>query len=194
MSNDNDRKIWENLKVPDIEEQYKKEAEKLLKMINEQMQFYYNHGATKYVDILELHQIIRKIEKFESNVYGIAALKNELIEDMHTLIQHFEKKIREEQRLYSIKYNNLKEEIEALTKENNKLILLIVLFQWYLYPKYKKTESKLASLKKQLKHFEYKEQQYKRTMLNTEQLIKIAYGFREKYLNVKPPTENSSQE
>ena len=35
MSNDDNNRIWKNLKVPDIESQYKKDAEKLLKMINE---------------------------------------------------------------------------------------------------------------------------------------------------------------
>lgn len=36
MSNDDNNRIWKNLKVSDIESQYKKDAEKLLKMINEQ--------------------------------------------------------------------------------------------------------------------------------------------------------------
>lgn len=178
---------YDNINIPKFEDLYKQEARRLLKMVNDQMELYYKKNNEDNVDILNLYQVIKKIENFESQAPGINGLKAELVKDMHTMIEHFFKEIQELKAKQTKEILNIKDEIDKLEKKKNGYILGILLLQVYLLPPYIKIENRIKSLKTRLNRLETIEKQEKRINLKTEQLIRVSHGFREKYLNIKNP-------
>lgn len=156
-------------------------------MVNDQMELYYKKNNEDNVDILNLYQVIKKIENFESQAPGINGLKAELVKDMHTMIEHFFKEIQELKAKQTKEILNIKDEIDKLEKKKNGYILGILLLQVYLLHPYIKIENRIKTLKTRLNSLETIEKHEKRINLKTEQLIRVSHGFREKYLNIKNP-------
>lgn len=178
---------YSNLSIPNLEELYKAEAQRLLKAINEQMEYYYKKSILNNVDALELYQVAQKINKFESNVPGIDILKKSLSDDVLAAVAYIEKEHRKKSEVRINRTVALQEDLYKLKKQSKFYICLIVLFQWYLFPKYKDVSNKIKALEKELKAIEKEESKEKRASLDTEQLIKMSHIFREKYLNIPLP-------
>lgn len=178
---------YSNMNIPNLEELYKAEAQRLLKAINEQMEYYYKKSILNNVDALELYQVAQKINKFESNVPGIDILKKSLSDDVLAAVAYIEKEYKKKSEIRVNRTVTLQEDLYKLKKQNNFYICLIVLFQWYLFPKYKEVNNKIKILEAELKEIEKEESKEKRASLNTEQLIKMSHIFREKYLNIPIP-------
>lgn len=187
----NQENDYSNLNIPNLEELYKVEAQRLLKSINEQMEYYYKKSILKNVDALELYQVVQKIKKFQSEVPGIDILKKSLSDDVLAVIAYIEKEYRKNSEYRTKRIITLQDEWNQLEKQNRVYIFLIILFQWYLYPKYKENNNKIKKLKYELDSIEKEEYTEKRASLNTEQLIKMSHIFREKYLNIPIPTSQN---
>lgn len=178
---------YSNLNIPNLEDLYKAEAQRLLKSINEQMEYYYKKSILNNVDALELYQVAQKINKFESNVPGIDILKKSLSDDVLAAVAYIEKEHRKKSEVRINRTVMLQEDLYKLKKQNNFYVCSIVLFQWYLFPKYKDVSNKIKALETELKAIEKEETKEKRASLNTDLLIKMSHIFREKYLNIPIP-------
>lgn len=187
----NQENAYSNLNIPNLEELYKAEAQRLLKSINEQMEYYYKKSILKNVDALELYQVAQKINKFESNVPGIDILKQSLSDDVLAAVAYIEKEYRKKCEYRTSQIITIQDELNKLEKQNRVYIFLIILFQWYLYPKYQNNNNRIKELEYELKSIEIEESKEKRASLNTEQLIKMSHIFREKYLNIPIPTSQN---
>ncbi len=187
----NQENAYSNLNIPNLEELYKAEAQRLLKSINEQMEYYYKKSILKNVDALELYQVAQKINKFESNVPGIDILKQSLSDDVLAAVAYIEKEYRKKCEYRTSQIITIQDELNKLEKQNRVYIFLIILFQWYLYPKYQNNNNRIKELEYELKSIEIEESKEKRASLNTEQLIKMSQIFREKYLNIPIPTSQN---
>ena len=187
----NQENAYSNLNIPNLEELYKAEAQRLLKSINEQMEYYYKKSILKNVEALELYQVAQKINKFESNVPGIDILKQSLSDDVLAAVAYIEKEYRKKCEYRTSQIITIQDELNKLEKQNRVYIFLIILFQWYLYPKYQNNNNRIKELEYELKSIEIEESKEKRASLNTEQLIKMSHIFREKYLNIPIPTSQN---
>ena len=187
----NQENAYSNLNIPNLEELYKAEAQRLLKSINEQMEYYYKKSILKNVDALELDQVVQKINKFQSEVPGIDILKKSLSDDVMAVIAYIEKEYRKNSEYRIKRIITLQDELNQLKKQNRIYSFLIIFFQWYLYPKYKNNNNRVKELEYELKSIEMEESKEKRASLNTEQLIKMSHIFREKYLNIPIPTSQN---
>lgn len=184
---------YSNLNIPDFETLYKSEAKRLLKSINEQMEFYYKRSVLNNVDALELYQIVQKINKFESSVPGLDILKRELSNDILALIAYIEKKFSAKRKNRMRKILSMQDEISKLTKQRDFYLALVLCLQIYLFPKFRALYDKIVILKYEVAKLENEESCEKRASLNTKQLIKISHIFREKYLNIPVPQEYVTQ-
>ena len=65
----NQENAYSNLNIPNLEELYKAEAQRLLKSINEQMEYYYKKSILKNVDALELYQVANLNQMFRGLIF-----------------------------------------------------------------------------------------------------------------------------
>ena len=176
-----------NVNIPNFEELYKQEAARLLKMVNEQMVYYFENNNQEKVETLNIYQIISKIEKFEASVPGIDILKKDLCNDMMSMAKHVEKEVTQTRQVRTAEMNRLKNLIFDCKNRKKANLVKVIFFQWNLIPEFSKIDSEIHSLRAKLEKLEIEEATEKRTSLNKEQLIKVSHLFREKYLNIPLP-------
>lgn len=152
MSENNEQ--FQNINIPDFEKMYKEEAGRLLKMVNDEMENHYRNSVMRNVDILSLYQVVKKIEDFESNIPGIDMLKKTLSQDMHTLCEHIERDHAEQRADWAKKIASLQDEKDKLLSQKKFFTMSLILFQWYLFPKYRNVCNELALIDMQIKQIE----------------------------------------
>lgn len=190
MDNKNKESIenqYKNINIPHFEDLYQEEAKKLLKMVNEQMEYYFDKSTKKNIDSFNIYQVINQIGKFKSNIPGIDNLKLNLVKDISKMAEHLESEISEKRKERALKIISMKNDIRTLEKRKHIMILKIIFFQWYLLSQYTQTEKEISNLHALINKLEKEEYLEKRAAFNEEQLIYIAHRFREKYLNIPLP-------
>ena len=190
MDNKNKESIenqYKNINIPHFEDLYQEEAKKLLKMVNEQMEYYFDKSTKKNIDSFNIYQVINQIGKFKSNIPGIDNLKLNLVKDISKMAEHLESEISEKRKERALKIISIKNDIRTLEKRKHIMILKIIFFQWYLLSQYTQTEKEISNLHALINKLEKEEYLEKRAVFNEKQLIYIAHRFREKYLNIPLP-------
>ena len=181
---------YNQINIPNFNDMYKSEAQRLLKMINETMEFYYQKNKSTNVDAFNIYQVLSKIDKFESTIPGIDVLKNNLSNDISQMAQHLEQKVSENRKKRANEISILTKKIEELEKQKKRTIFKIIFFQWFLITSYFKTTKEINNLKQQIKTKEHEEYLERRAAFDEEQLVYISHRFREKYLNIPLPDSN----
>ena len=172
--------------MPNIQELYKIESDKLLALIESKIDFYVSnqYKSAKNLDIYDLWQIVNKVQEFDTDLVEVKYLKRSVAADLADIAQNIEKEYRSKINALNATNTRIQEEICCLKKRKRQIIFKsLFCAQWPFQKEYNDADYKIITLQNKIKfnNREIVKLQENRASINTTKINEIVGFLKEKY-------------